>query len=448
MVRPHAQRETMGNVACIPEDVLDKASCWLERSDILSQRAVSRSARDAARRAIARKAIPDVRNIKFREPPNPLGGAMVVTEHSIVAMGNVFGAGCVELTAAGTSAPITALSSFVSSTNGGLRALQFYGTDILAYYFVKMCLASPNLVTLCLQNSQISDEAIAVIASACPKLEDVCFSDLGSTLSPAERWGRLFPRLRELDLRRWMGMGGPVYRPTRLDAIAAAARITSATELLVEGCHITRDVVEAVVGTAFADRITKFGCAEDRLDTIIETDAFFAAARGFPRLVHLTIPQGTTIADPDFYARLARIRTLESITIAEKPGWHMEHPDEHVVAACTHNRLEKLTLEILRGLTRNVVDGIISSPSAATLREIDIGLCEEIYDAVHPDIIIRDIDMLRLARNLPRLTKLSWQRTYFPARMGPRDFTTEREIYEVLVGRGGNFYHDVDHVYE
>ena len=132
----------------------------------------------------------------------------------------------------------------------------------------------------------------------------------------------------------------------------------------------------------------------------------------------------------------------------KSPVGTLEHPDEHVVAACTHNRLEKLTLEILRGLTRNVVDGIISSQSAATLREIDIGLCDAIYDAIHPDIIMRDIDILRLVRNLPRLTELSWQRTYFPARVGPRDFTTEREIYEVLVGRGGNFYHDVDHVYE
>ena len=434
----------MGNVACIPEDVLDKASCWLERSDILSQRAVSRSARDAARRAIARKAIPDVRAIAFEcqvfEPESA---------HAMRAMGNVFGAGCTELRVDGTSTPIAALSSFVSATNGGLQKLMLAGTDVPTDSIVTMCLASPNLVDFFgVIRQAISDEAIATIARACPKLEYVYFSELGSTLGPAERWGRLFPRLEQLDLQRWMGPDGPVYRPTRLDAIAEAARITSATELLVEGCHITRDVVEAVVGTAFADRITKFGCAEDRLDTIIETDAFFAAARGFPRLVHLTIPQGTTIADPDFYARLARIRTLESITISEKPGWHMEHPDEHVVAACTHNRLEKLTLEILRGLTRNVVDGIISSPSAATLREIDIGLCEEIYDAVHPDIIIRDIDMLRLARNLPRLTKLSWQRTYFPARMGPRDFTTEREIYEVLVGRGGNFYHDVDHVYE
>ena len=352
MVRPHAQRETMGNVACIPEDVLDKASCWLERSDILSQRAVSRSARDAARRAIARKAIPDVRAIAFECQVFESESA-----HAMRAMGNVFGAGCTELRVDGTSTPIAALSSFVSATNGGLQKLWLYGTDVPTDSIVTMCLASPNLVDFAGVIGQvISDEAIATIARACPKLEYVYFSELGSTLGPAERWGRLFPRLEKLDLQRWMGPDGPVYRPTRLDAIAEAARITSATELLVEGCHITRDVVEAVVGTAFADRITKFGCAEDRLDTIVETDAFFAAARGFPRLVHLTIPQGTTIADPDFYARLARIRTLESITISEKPGWHMEHPDEHVVAACTHNRLEKLTLEDVRGLTRNVVE--------------------------------------------------------------------------------------------
>ena len=444
MVRPHAQRETMGNVACIPEDVLDKASCWLERSDILSQRAVSRSARDAARRAIARKAIPDVRAIAFEcqvfEPESA---------HAMRAMGNVFGAGCTELRVDGTSTPIAALSSFVSATNGGLQKLWLYGTDVPTDSIVTMCLASPNLVDFAGVIGQvISDEAIATIARACPKLEYVYFSELGSTLGPAERWGRLFPRLEKLDLQRWMGPDGPVYRPTRLDAIAEAARITSATEFLVEGCHITPAVVEAVVGTPLGDRITKFGCTEeDSNETIIETDAFFAAARGFPRLVHLTIPQGTTIADPDFYARLARIRTLESITIAEVPGWHMEHPERHVLAACTHNRLEKLTLEDVRGLTRNVVDGIISSQSAATLRELDIKFCEAINDAVSPDFIIRAIDILRLVTNLPTLTELRWQRAYFPARVGPRDLASERAIEEVLVGRGGNFWQKID-IYE
>ena len=313
----------MGNVVCVPEDALDNASCWLERSDILSQRAVSRSARDAARRAIARKAIPDVRAIAFERQVFESESA-----HAMRAMGNVFGAGCTELRVNGTSTPIAALSSFVSATNGGLQKLELGRTDVPTDSVVTMCLASPNLLDFFGVIGQvISDEAIATIATACPKLEHVYFSELGSALSPAERWGRLFPRLRELDLQRWMGPDGPVYRPTRLDAIAEAARITSATELLVEGCHITPDVVEAVVGTPLGDRITKFGCTEDDSnETIIEDDAFFAAARGFPRLVHLAIPQGTTIADPDFYARLARIRTLESITISEKPGWHIGTP--------------------------------------------------------------------------------------------------------------------------
>ena len=131
----------------------------------------------------------------------------------------------------------------------------------------------------------------------------------------------------------------------------------------------------------------------------------------------------------------------------KSPVGTLEHPDEHVVAACTHNRLEKLTLEDVRSLTRNVVDGIISSQSAATLRELDIKFCEAINDAVSPDFIIRAIDILRLVRNLPTLTELRWQRAYFPARVGPRDLASERAIEEVLVGRGGNFWQKID-IYE
>ena len=67
------------------------------------------------------------------------------------------------------------------------------------------------------------------------------------------------------------------------------------------------------------------------------------------------------------------------------------------------------------------------------------------YDA---DVAICAIDLLLIVRNLPRLTKLSWQRTYFPARAGPRDWATEQEIRDILVGRGGKFCYDVDTIYE
>ena len=57
---------------------------------------------------------------------------------------------------------------------------------------------------------------------------------------PAETWARHFPKLRRLSLA-----SNPhgEYLPTRLDLISETACITNVTELDVEGCHITREVV-------------------------------------------------------------------------------------------------------------------------------------------------------------------------------------------------------------
>ena len=112
----------MGVAASLPEDVLDKAACWLERNDLLCQRAASPSARDAAQRAIAKKANPHVLKISFGFGLGGLGPGSTPKElleapQSVVAMGNVFGAGCVELDAAGVSAQsVAALRSFVNAT--------------------------------------------------------------------------------------------------------------------------------------------------------------------------------------------------------------------------------------------------------------------------------------------------------------------------------------------
>ena len=85
----------MGVVASIPEDVLDKAACWLKKEDLLRLREISPKGRDAARRAIARKAIPDVCSITF-ERKKPWGRAapveMQAPPRAVEAMANVFGA--------------------------------------------------------------------------------------------------------------------------------------------------------------------------------------------------------------------------------------------------------------------------------------------------------------------------------------------------------------------
>ena len=55
----------MGAFQSVDEDALDKAACWLKKEDLLRVRELSPHGRDAARRAIARKWIPDIRLVYF-----------------------------------------------------------------------------------------------------------------------------------------------------------------------------------------------------------------------------------------------------------------------------------------------------------------------------------------------------------------------------------------------
>ena len=55
----------MGAFQSVDEDALDKAACWLKKEDLLRLRELSPQGRDAARRAIATRAIPDIRLVFF-----------------------------------------------------------------------------------------------------------------------------------------------------------------------------------------------------------------------------------------------------------------------------------------------------------------------------------------------------------------------------------------------
>ena len=423
----------MGVAASLPEDVQDKAACWLERNDLLCQRAASPSARDAAQRAIAKKANPHVLKISFGFGLGGLGPGSTPKElleapQSVVAMGNVFGAGCVELDAAGVSAqPVAALRSFVNATNGGLRKLSFWASGVSSADLVAICQTAPNLVELwgpCYVETP--HEAIVTIAAACPKLEQVKFSTLGSALGPAERWARFFPRLRTLALTT-PGLGPNLYRPTRIDAIAEAARTTSAVELDLEGCYVTADVIEAVVGTPLGDRLTCLSARGMALWTTIEPEALLAAARGFPRLAELWIPKGTLSPDPAWYRDLAQIGSFSRLILSGH-----RTTDAHVVAACTYNLVETLEISwIPHGhLTPSFIDGVISSPSAATLRKVEIIYCDG--DGICA------VDLLRLVQGCPRLKNIWWAHDS-PA---VRDDPAEEEMAEILWSRGGRWSHD------
>ena len=75
----------------------------------------------------------------------------------------------------------------------------------------------------------------------------------------------------------------------------------------------------------------------------------------------------------------------------------------------------KLELTWIEKLTRGVIDGIISSQSAATLQDLDISYCQpylnddEIASYVQ-NRAIRAVDILRLVRACPGLAQLYWQR--------------------------------------
>ena len=440
----------MGVVATVPEDALDKAACWLKKDDLLRLRELSPHGRDTARRAIARKWIPHVRRIAFMYQRYVYRSAMAMAAppRAVEAMARVFGAGCVELSASGTCAPsLAALYDFVRSTNGGLRELTLWSSGISSDLLLVMCRALPNLIVLHGPSYvPISDEAIVAIAAACPRLEVVSFSDVGTDVSPAERYERHFPRLKHLNI-----YGGteadddPPYRPTQLENITAAARSTSATEMDMEGCHVFPDLIDAVVGTPLSDHITNLSLGEGGLDTNIEPDALLAAARGFPRLADLWIPELTRIPNPGWFVLLAGVRTFDKVIIQSRHA-----TDSQVVAACSQNPLVELGLNGISALTRGVIDGIISSQSAATLCKLDITCCEpddvDDEESYMEERGIRASDMLRLVRACPNLSTLFWRRDYgrgepVYGRFGtswPND--TADLLKEVLEGRGGKFY--------
>ena len=430
----------MGVAASIPEDALDKAACWLKKEDLLRLRELSPHGRDTARRAIARKWIPHVRRLAFMYQVYLYRSAMAMRAppRAVEAMARVFGAGCVELSASGTCAPsLAALYDFVRSTNGGLRELTLWSSGISSDLLLVMCRHCPNLIELhgprCVHTS---DEAIVAIAAACPRLEVVSFSDVGTVVSPAERWARHFPRLKYLNIHDGRSSNDPPYRPTQLENISEAARSTSATEVDIEGCHVFPDLIDAIVGTPLGDRLTSLSDRESGLETNIEPDALLAAARGFPRLTELWIPELTRIPNPGWFVQLAGVRTFDKVII-----WSRHATDSQVVAACSQNPLVELRLEWLGALTRGIIDGIISSQSAATLCDLEIAYCEpqnlDDVESYLEDRGIRAVDMLRLVRACPRLSQLYWQREYSNDAWFAQD--SQAEITEILKLRGGAF---------
>ena len=420
----------MGVAASAPDDVLERASGWLKKEDVLCLRALSPRARDLAGRAITRKAIPDIREVTFErvDKNNWDEREMRAPARAVAAMGQVFGAGCVNLQACGVSSEkLAALYSFVVTTRGGLLELNLWQASVSSNFLVEMCRLAPNIVRL--RGPTYVDttlDAIQQISRLCPKLEAVEFATKWKSLSPAEEWERYFPNLRSLKLGRRQKR----YRPTALHAITEAARTTSAVEIDIDACHIFPDVVDAIVGTPLGDRITTFGCGMTANFTSIDPEAILAAARGFPRLTEIGIPEETPLPAPSWFAELAReCRSLTSLIIGAD-----NTTNAHVAAAFAHNQLQSLELSVLPDLTFGLGDAVVGTQTAAVLRKLVIDYCDQ----------FRAADVLSLVRACPKLTELEWRRSD-PSEWSDWDSdeedANEVEINELIEeGRGGTFY--------
>jgi len=456
----------MGTLSQLPDEVLTtRVAGYFSKQEYLSLRALCASGRDVARRAIRRAEHSELRRHYFgsvtqppyRERDMRSPREMRAPPQHVATVGKIFGSRCESLYACGISRDaLDAICSFVACTEGGLRELDLEWADISEAALVDFCRRSPRLTSLVAPRCRnISDDAIHAISIACPELVSVDLSSrytpaqvqevLGDAppplppghryykYSPAETWAIHFPKLETLSLNN-EHIG---YRPTRLRALRAAATATNATKLDVDGCRITWDVVEALVGTPFGDRLVNFGeCEEEGLnETCFEPDALIAAARGFPRLRELYIPRGSRMGGLALSEELGRVGNLTTLSISAR-----QTTDACVAAVCKHSQVEFLRLNGLEFVTSAVVDGILAGRAAGTIRTLHIMQCGEDEDFLVIDNI-RFVDLLRLVKGCPKLTEL-----YYSLNVREQPYldetSTEDEIREIMAGRGGHFYVD------
>ena len=407
----------MGAFQSVPDDVLTGTltACVVGnpyhkpkyKEKMLVLRTTCKDGRDLVPRILAdKKRFPSM-CLFFRPSPSPEATEpreMRVSARHVEAVGRVFGAGCTALFADGRSPErIDALESFVSRATR-LDHLELLNAEMSPEVLLRMCRAAPRLEELTAPRfMETSDDTILAVSVACPLLKKVRFSRLGresAEYSPVETWARLFPQLQEFNLHggRWVG-----YQPSRIEAIHECALVSKAHDLHLDACHITADVIGAIVGTPLGDRIEMLGFSDyfPQDETNIEPAAFLAAARGFPKLKDILIPDGSTMGGPGFYVDLSRATPiLNNLEI-----YDINTTDACVAAACRHLRLTHLVLSGCFELTSSVVESITGGQAAGTLTSLTIKHCAQ--GALNPSPL-RAVDVLRLLTGCPNINSFSW----------------------------------------
>ena len=434
----------MGTASSLPEEVLITNVAefsFRKKEDFLSLRATCKLGADLARRTLTKGRYPrSHRHNSCHMPDNTsrFAGPREIARY-VEATGRVFGAATQYLfSSASDPIVVAALESYIG--NSSVCALHLSNSRISVEVLLRICSMVPTLTFLeGPRNVAITDDAIRAIGMACSKLGTVKFSVLqreSAAYSPAETWARHFPQLIALPCHNAFApwRSSEIYRPTRLDAIRETALVSQATELDVNSCHVTTDLIAALVGTPLADRIEIIGDRYMR-PTIIEPDAMLAAARGFPNLGQLVIPEGSVMGGPGFYVDLSRATNLTRLTSLNICD--VETSDECVATACEHLQLYELELVGLGRLTSSgIVNGITRSRSAKTISYLSIS-----RSAQGPDSPLCAVDVLRILQGCPELEMFNWYCDEGNRQYAALDDEPVKAIIELMKSRGSPPYY-------
>ena len=142
----------------------------------------------------------------------------------------------------------------IAATNGRLLSLDVGGSGGLSIIaLIDLCRATPLLEDIRYRYEYLTDDDARELGRLCPLLRIVVL--LSEASSPAETWEKHFPNLCTMTLGGDTQFIGDIYRPTKLAAIAALAQTTKAHELDIDGCDVTLELIQLLVGTPFGDRV-------------------------------------------------------------------------------------------------------------------------------------------------------------------------------------------------
>ena len=409
------------------------------RKDLLALRVACRAARDAVTRAVKDHKTSEVIRIPTFAGHGRPGNS---SAESIRARADFCGSGCRIISAEGVKSPeqVQAFRHLVlGCTQGRLHSMYLSDSAISADSLLELCRACPQLkhfrAALPCVTPENLQEVCVDVSRACPCLVYAYFHRrLHRNMSAAECYQMHFPRTGTIDLMR---TGWDMTTPFRLDLIEATLQsCTRADELDADGSVISDELARMFLRAPLGRNLKEL-----RLVSVsISPETILLCASGFESLIDLTLPRDFAASNPiDFCRRLVRARpTLTSLDL----GGGANFDNACVRIVCDGLSLAHLDLSGLERLTPGVLDIIVESTSARTLRSVAV------YAPRSEVQVFTSAAVLRLVRGCPELSDLNFDSAgddyyWTPDEDGQNNDAIDKLIFDIRCGRfevGSGFY--------